>query len=154
LAGSPRVQTRNKDHPYPTPESSMSWRQFEFIKGKSKKFWNVELSANAVTVHFGRIGTSGRQQTKELASPQKAHAAYEKMIAEKLAKGYREQPSKLKKSPAKALARTRYRVGQRWSFQTDVPNIHPVLQILMVEEHPQKGIFCFLDIKFQRAITE
>src|SRR4029077_11935553 len=31
---------------------------------------------------------------------------------------------------------------------------HPVLQILGVEEHPSKGIFCFLDIKFQQAITE
>ena len=117
----------------------MSWREFSFAKGNSRKFWNIELSENAVTVHFGRIGTSGRQQTKEFASPQKAKAAYERIIAEKLGKGYRELPAKLKKTPAKSLARTRYRVGQRWSFKTDVPNIHPVLQILGVEEHPRQG---------------
>src|SRR5262245_49830694 len=108
----------------------MSWREFSFGKGNSRKFWNIELSDNAFTVHFGRTGTSGRRQTKEFESSEKAYAAYERVIAEKLGKGYRELPAKLKKTPAKALARTRYRVGQRWSFRTDVPNIHPVLQIL------------------------
>ena len=132
----------------------MSWREFSFVEGNSRKFWNIELSEHAVTVHFGRIGTAGRQHTKEFASPHKAEAAYEKLVAEKLAKGYRERPAKLKKTPAQSLALTRYRVGQRWSFKTDVPNIHPVLQILMVEEHPHKGVFCYLDIKFRRAITE
>src|SRR5436305_8072000 len=104
----------------------MSWREFSFGEGKSRKFWNIQLSENAVTVHFGRIGISGRRQTREFASPHKADAAYERMIAEKLGKGYRELPAKLKKPPATSLARTRYRVGQRWSFNTDVPNIHPV----------------------------
>src|SRR5262249_47798012 len=118
------------------------------------KFWNIELSEKAVTVHFGRLGTSGRKQTKAFASSQKAQTAYDRMIAEKLGKGYREPRAQLKKTPAEALARTRYRVGQRWSFQTEIANIHPVLQIIGVEEHPTKGIFCFLDIKFQRAITE
>src|SRR5207248_3459020 len=102
----------------------------------------------------GRSGTSGRRQIKEFASPQKAELAYERMIAQKLGKGYRELPAKLKKPPAESLAQTRYRVGQLWSFKTDVPNIHPVLQILGVEEHPRKGIFCSVDIKFRRALTE
>src|SRR5262245_24969559 len=115
----------------------MSWREFSFVQGNSKKFWSIELSESTFTVHFGRIGTSGRQHTKEFASPQKARAAYERTIAEKLGKGYRELPAKLKKTPAKSLARTPYRVGQRWSFETDVANIHPVLQILGVEEHPR-----------------
>jgi predicted DNA-binding WGR domain protein len=132
----------------------MSWREFSFVKGNSRKFWNIDRSENAVTVHSGRSGTSGRRHTREFASPHKAYAAYERMIAEKLGKGYRELPAQLKQTPAESLARTRYRVGQRWSFKTEVPNIHPVLQILGVEEHPQKGVFCFLDIKFRRAITE
>src|SRR5262249_39363244 len=122
--------------------------------GTARKFWKIALSENAVTVHSGRAGASGRKQTKEFASPHTAQAAYERLIAEKLGKGYRELPAKLKPPPARSLARTRYRVGQRWSFRTDVPNIQPVLQILMVEEHPRKGVFCFLDIKFRRAITE
>jgi predicted DNA-binding WGR domain protein/tetratricopeptide (TPR) repeat protein len=131
----------------------MSWREFSFVQGNSRKFWNIERSGNAVTVHFGRTGTSGRKQTREFASLQKANAAYERLIAEKLGKGYRELPAKLKKPPAESLARTRLRVGQRWSFKTDVRNIHPVLQILEVEEHPRKGVFCFVDIKFHRAVT-
>jgi predicted DNA-binding WGR domain protein len=130
----------------------MNSREFSFGKGNARKFWNIELSENAVTVHFGRSGTSGRRQTREFASLQEAYAAYERMIAEKLGKGYRELPAKLKKPPAESLARTRYRVGQSWSFKTDVRNIHPVLQILEVEEHPHKGIFCFVDLKFRRAV--
>ena len=29
----------------------MSWREFTFVEGNSRKFWNIELSENAVTVH-------------------------------------------------------------------------------------------------------
>src|SRR5262249_4639016 len=113
-----------------------------------------ELSENTVSIHFGRIGTSDQGETSEFASPHEADATYQRMIAEKLGQGYREAPAKLNEPPARSLERTRYRVGQRWSFQTDVPNIHPLLQILGVEEHPSKGIFCFLEITFRQAITE
>jgi predicted DNA-binding WGR domain protein/tetratricopeptide (TPR) repeat protein len=132
----------------------MSWREFSIGKGDSRKYWNIELSENAYTVHFGQTGTSGRRQTKEFASSQQAQAAYERIITEKIGKGYRELPAKRKETPATSLARTRYRVGQCWSFKTEVSNIHPVLQILGVEEHPHKGIFCLVDIKFSHAITE
>src|SRR5262245_37911485 len=91
--------------------ASMSLREFSYVKGKSRKFWNIELSEHAVSVHFGRVGASGRQQTKRFSSPHQAKVAYEKIIAEKLARGYRELPAKLKKTPARSLARTRYRVG-------------------------------------------
>lgn len=132
----------------------MSWREFSSDEGRSKRFWNVELSGNCVTIHHGRFGTSGRRQTREFATPQEASRAAERLIAEKLCAGYRELPAKLNDARDTAVARTRFRVGQTWSFKTAVPNIHPVLQILGVEEHPQKGIFCFLDIKFRRAVTE
>jgi predicted DNA-binding WGR domain protein len=82
----------------------MRWREFTFGEGKSRKFWNIERSENAVSVHFGRIGTSGRRQTREFASPDKADAAHQRMIAEKLGKGYREVRAKLKETPAESLA--------------------------------------------------
>ena len=31
----------------------MSRREFSFVKGNSRQFWNIELSGNAVTVHSG-----------------------------------------------------------------------------------------------------
>src|SRR5690606_26200898 len=45
---------------------------------------------NSYTVQFGRTGTQGQTQTKELSSPAAARAAYDKLIAEKTKKGYTE----------------------------------------------------------------
>ena len=132
----------------------MRRREFTFVEGKTRKFWNVELAEKSVHVHFGPIGASGRRQTKEFPTSHQAEAAYQRLIAEKLGKGYKEVPTQPKKPPAESLKRTKYRVGQRWSFKTDVANIHPILQILGVEEHPSKGIFCVLDIRFRQAVTQ
>jgi predicted DNA-binding WGR domain protein len=65
-------------------------RYFEFVGGNSSKFWEVSTSGNEVTVRFGRIGTGGQTQTKTLADDDAAVKHAEKMIAAKLAKGYRE----------------------------------------------------------------
>ena len=44
-----------------------------------------------MTVHFGRIGTKGQTLIKSLDSPERALREAEKLIAEKLRKGYQEQ---------------------------------------------------------------
>jgi predicted DNA-binding WGR domain protein len=66
----------------------MSGRRFQFVAGSSKKFWAIELVGNFHAVHFGRIGTDGRSQIKGFASPEEAKKSYEKLIAEKVKKGY------------------------------------------------------------------
>jgi len=65
-------------------------RYFEFVGGTSVKFWEIRTNGSAVTVRYGRIGTDGQTQTKTLADPQAALRHAEKLIASKLAKGYRE----------------------------------------------------------------
>jgi predicted DNA-binding WGR domain protein len=65
-------------------------RRFEFIGGSSAKFWECDVSGNEVTVRFGRIGTDGQTQTKTLDDADEATRHVEKLIALKLAKGYRE----------------------------------------------------------------
>jgi predicted DNA-binding WGR domain protein len=65
-------------------------RYFEFVEGTSSKFWEVSISDNTVTVRFGRIGSEGQTQTKTLADAAAATKHAEKLIASKLAKGYRE----------------------------------------------------------------
>jgi uncharacterized protein (TIGR02996 family) len=65
-------------------------RTFEFIEGSSKKFWNIELDGNKTIVTFGRIGTKGQTKTKEHASAAAAQKEYDKLIKEKLGKGYTE----------------------------------------------------------------
>jgi uncharacterized protein (TIGR02996 family) len=65
-------------------------RTFKFADDDSYKFWKIELEGSSYTVTYGRIGTKGQTSTKSFASPEKAKAAYEKIIAEKLGKGYKE----------------------------------------------------------------
>ena len=65
-------------------------RRFELIEGKSKKFWEVDVVGKSFTVHYGRIGTSGKTLTKSLASPAAAKVEAERLVREKLFKGYAE----------------------------------------------------------------
>jgi predicted DNA-binding WGR domain protein len=68
----------------------MSRREFQFQEGSSDKFWAIELKGKTFDVQFGRSGTAGQTQTKEFSSEAAATTAYEKLIAEKVKKGYRE----------------------------------------------------------------
>jgi predicted DNA-binding WGR domain protein len=66
----------------------MSARRFEFSEGTSNKFWIIERSGSTNTVTFGRIGTAGQVQTKDHGTEDEASKAYQKLIDEKLRKGY------------------------------------------------------------------
>ena len=63
-------------------------RRFEFIEGSSQKFWEIELRGTEFDVRWGRIGTSGQAQTKTFASDAKAQTEHDKLIKEKMGKGY------------------------------------------------------------------
>src|SRR4051794_21017604 len=43
-------------------------RRWEFVGGKSEKFWEVGLDGTAVTSRYGRIGTNGQATVKEFDS--------------------------------------------------------------------------------------
>jgi uncharacterized protein (TIGR02996 family) len=83
-------------------------RRFEYKDAKSQKFWEIEIEGDAYTVRYGKIGTDGQVQTKTFASSDKAETAAEKIIAEKLKKGYKEvQADSAIKSTAKAQAKAK-----------------------------------------------
>jgi predicted DNA-binding WGR domain protein len=63
-------------------------RHFEFVRGTSSKFWEVSVADCTVTICFGRIGTAGQSQTKSLANAAAAQQYADRMIAEKVKKGY------------------------------------------------------------------
>ncbi|MGW0910413.1 WGR and DUF4132 domain-containing protein [Streptomyces sp. NPDC002784] len=65
-------------------------RRWEFAGDGSAKFWEAEAEGATVTVRYGRVGTQGRTQPKELASAEAAEAYLAKVIAEKERKGYQE----------------------------------------------------------------
>jgi predicted DNA-binding WGR domain protein len=86
-------QTETAARP-PVPASASrpdSVRRFEFIGGSSQKFWEISVSGNSFAVHFGRIGTAGQSQTKLFADGEKAKREADKLITEKVKKGYVER---------------------------------------------------------------
>lgn len=71
----------------------MATREFEFKDGKSDKFWKITLDGKSHTVHFGRRDTAGQEQTKEFGSEAEARKSHDKLVAEKVGKGYVETTS-------------------------------------------------------------
>ena len=65
-------------------------RTFQYSDAKSHKFWNIDVSGRSFTVTFGKVGTAGQTQTKNLASDKLAQAEADKLIREKVKKGYTE----------------------------------------------------------------
>jgi uncharacterized protein (TIGR02996 family) len=63
-------------------------RTFEFVEGGSSKFWIIELLGKQFTVTFGRIGTQGQTQVKKFPDAAKAQKEHDKLVREKLNKGY------------------------------------------------------------------
>jgi predicted DNA-binding WGR domain protein len=82
----------------------MARREFHFQDGTSNKFWTIELGAKSFTVQFGRMGTAGQTQTKEFSSEAAAQAAYDKLVAEKIKKGYKEVTRSRAGTPTAASA--------------------------------------------------
>jgi uncharacterized protein (TIGR02996 family) len=63
-------------------------RTFVFTDAKSNKFWNIDLQGSRFTVTFGKVGTAGQTQTKDFSDEDEARQAHDKLVAEKLGKGY------------------------------------------------------------------
>jgi predicted DNA-binding WGR domain protein len=68
----------------------MRGRRFELEEGTSSKFWAIEREGRTVTVTFGRIGSTGQEKTKSFPDEEKAAHEEEKLVAEKIGKGYHE----------------------------------------------------------------
>jgi predicted DNA-binding WGR domain protein len=68
-------------------------RRFEFVGGSSSKFWEIDRNGAEVNVRFGRIGTNGQTQVKDLGTEQKAIEHVDDLVAEKVKKGYVEPAS-------------------------------------------------------------
>ncbi|NBW34291.1 MAG: WGR domain-containing protein [Cytophagia bacterium] len=60
-----------------------------FKDHKSDKFWQIETSGKTYTVTYGKTGTTGTSQTKKFGSEEKCLEEAEKLLSEKLKKGYK-----------------------------------------------------------------
>jgi predicted DNA-binding WGR domain protein len=70
--------------------SSTSTRIFEYKDDKSAKFWTISQAATIVTVIYGKIGTNGQTKEKVFPDTSTAMSHVEKLISEKVNKGYME----------------------------------------------------------------
>ncbi len=77
-----------KPSPGRSAPASATLRHFELSDGKAHKFWEVSIDNVDVTVRYGRIGANGRTQTKSFADADAAKAHAEKLIRQKVDKGY------------------------------------------------------------------
>jgi predicted DNA-binding WGR domain protein len=64
-----------------------------FEEGNSSKFWRARVEGGTLYVNYGKIGTTGQTQVKDLGSPAGATKEYDKLIKEKTKKGYAEAGS-------------------------------------------------------------
>ncbi len=63
-------------------------RKLIYMDAKSSKFWNILQDGDSHTVTYGRIGSAGQTSVKSFASEALASKDAEKLIREKLGKGY------------------------------------------------------------------
>jgi predicted DNA-binding WGR domain protein len=106
------------------PTGHIPRREYQLVEGSSNKFWAIELDQATHTVQFGRIGTAGQTQTKTYKSPEEARKAYEKLVREKVKKGYRRAPDEAappppKKGGAGGPLPVIYRVGLKYEEEYD-----------------------------------
>jgi predicted DNA-binding WGR domain protein len=60
----------------------------ELAEGGSSKFWRARVEGKTLYVNYGKIGSNGQTQVKDLADPAAARKEYDKLVAEKRRKGY------------------------------------------------------------------
>jgi len=77
---------------HPVTSAKFETRYFELMDGKSKKFWSIKRStgkrSTRYTVNWGRIGTEGQTKTFTLPTASAMVKSADKLIAQKIAKGY------------------------------------------------------------------
>ncbi|MBK7884818.1 MAG: WGR domain-containing protein [Chitinophagaceae bacterium] len=72
-----------------TPYDNLPFERFEFSDTTSNKFWEIAIENSKMITRFGRMGTKGQTLIKTFDDDATALKEKEKMIEEKLRKGYR-----------------------------------------------------------------
>src|SRR5262245_40404203 len=78
--------------------------RYEFSEGSSNKFWEIKLEGKGFTTTYGKIGTNGQTTLKTWKSEDEAKREYDKIVAEKVKKGYQLVGGKSEAAPAPAPA--------------------------------------------------
>lgn len=68
--------------------SGSTTRYFELVDDSSNKFWEITIDGSSTTVRYGRIGASGTSKSTDYSDSSSANSAANKLIDEKVKKGY------------------------------------------------------------------
>jgi predicted DNA-binding WGR domain protein len=63
--------------------------RYEFKDENEHKFWKCDIEGKAVTLHFGKVGTSGLRASREFTSVESAKKFLEERLLKKIREGYR-----------------------------------------------------------------
>lgn len=81
-------------------------RRFEFVEGRSNKFWEVWTEGRLLKTRYGKLGAVGQVTRRDEETEAQALDACEKRIREKTAKGYVEK-TVVTAAPAKVALQLR-----------------------------------------------
>ena len=106
--------------------------QLEYINESSDKFWGIETQGNTFTVTYGRNGTAGQTQTKSFEDEARCLREAEKLVAEKIKKGYSEngEVSVIQSKPKTAKVSDLQAVLDEYSELVNTSNVAGLLPFL------------------------
>ena len=81
-------------------------KHLKYIDGTSDKFWQIEVTDATYTVTYGRNGTSGTSQSKSFESNEACLKVAEKLLNEKVKKGYSEDGEVVISNPVSRSAKS------------------------------------------------
>ncbi|AWH84230.1 hypothetical protein HYN59_03485 [Flavobacterium album] len=113
-------------------------KHLQYTDDTSDKFWQIEVTGNSHTVTFGRSGTSGQAKTKDFDTDEACLADAEKLIKEKIKKGYSENGTAGEIAVAKPTS------GAKVSAKEIKENLARELKAL-IDETNYEGIIPFLE---------
>ncbi|HZY89039.1 MAG TPA: WGR domain-containing protein [Gemmataceae bacterium] len=122
-------------------------RTFTYSDAKSHKFWNVELQGSSLTVTYGRIGSAGQTQTKAFKDAAAAQKEHDKLVKEKLAKGYVES------APAAVPSPTRLALEQALVEDPDDLAAHSAYADYLAEQGDPRGEFVQVQLALEAPDT-
>jgi predicted DNA-binding WGR domain protein len=84
------IAVKDETPPPATPYDHLSFQRLINSEGEHPRFWEAALDGSKLIVRYGRVGTKGQVHVKTFAKESTAQLEKDKMVKEKLNKGYKE----------------------------------------------------------------
>ena len=124
------LRMTNKD---PAAPAEGNFQRYEYVDGKSSKFWEIRIERTIVEVRYGKIGTTGQSLTKDFDDGAAALKHADKLTAEKLKGGYhpanpsagmasKKEAAEKANTPAKSVSKTKAAAPVKVAPKAKVPS--------------------------------